>query len=337
MKKLTVLWVIFSLISAPPLFAQEETTSQTITGELADVDEQHQHALEVRPFYEVTIRLTSPYFDTNLIVADAGDAVIASNDDMEGSLNSEVKFRTWENATYNLIVMSMGGDGAYEIDIQATPLEPVDYGEGIIRLATVAPQSFYFEGQKDEIITIFLEEASYLQPYLVLLISDETGQVLRSVSTRDNRAGKGVMNPLPLPASGYYAVTVTFPTIDDEGRPVQPELGDYHFRVERTQIHTISYGETMEGEITPQNQTVIYQFNGHKDHVVTVQVEGEIDTTLSLQYVSNNYELVYSEDDGNLFNPEIYRRKLFVDAEYLLIVRPQDTGKFGNFTLSLTR
>jgi hypothetical protein len=103
---------------------------------------------------------------------------------------------------------------------------------------------------------------------------------------------------------------------------------------------TLEYGESVDGELTLEDPTVTYEFEGEAGDNVTIVMTGPFDTYLVLTDDSG-YELTYDDDSNGNLNSRISVYTLPSDGTYLIIAqsfsyRTGGSGVEGEYTVSLS-
>ncbi len=319
-------------------FAQPDSQQEILSGELPGAESVNRHEMDIPAFHQVRVTLRSTTFDPYLEVYTVAERTIGENDDTDGSLNAVVEFTAMEAETYIFQVSSRNGDGAYEIEVTLTAMSKLNFGVtwAEFLFPDVPARSYYFEAERGDVLIVSVTDIASSAPSVGFTLSDANGDSLYSnfvYDTRDHVLGA----PIAIPAEGVYQLEFWISLQDpNTGRFVEGQA-EFFLRIERDPIEVIHYGDTVEGTLTEDNQVAIYQLDGLQSAGIHAVVDSEIDTTLGIQYISNGYELYYSDDDGAGFNPEFFNYRLHTDTQYLLIVRPAERGLTGTFTLTVTR
>lgn len=106
-------------------------------------------------------------------------------------------------------------------------------------------------------------------------------------------------------------------------------------RIEAQSPISLSYGDSVSGEITSAKTEIEYEFEGNANDTVSIIVSAEDSSTLDLEVTlldSDENELAYN-DDADGVNPAITEQILNTDGTYTVLVSAVD-GE-GNFTLEL--
>jgi hypothetical protein len=101
----------------------------------------------------------------------------------------------------------------------------------------------------------------------------------------------------------------------------------------------IEYGDTVEGELTFDEPTVTYEFEGDAGDTVTIAMQGPFDTYLVVED-EDGFELTYDDDSGGNLTSRITAYELPYDGTYYIIAqsfgyRTGGGGVSGSFTLTI--
>lgn len=137
-------------ISAAPAQADEIFQQQ---GELRPM--QQEYTFSGRAGQAVTISLTSPDFDTLVVLVDPSGSELATNDDYARSLNSTIVITLPSSGTYKVLARSFSGQGGnYTVTVKpATAFDQAYFNAS----------NLYREGNLDEALTA-LNEAIRVDP-----------------------------------------------------------------------------------------------------------------------------------------------------------------------------
>ncbi|MFN8371333.1 MAG: pre-peptidase C-terminal domain-containing protein [Anaerolineae bacterium] len=171
----------------------------------------------------VTIALNSEDFDTYLMLLDPQGATIVYNDDFNG-LNSQInEFELDADGTYTIVARgySTSASGDYTLSLDAEGVERADneddqqpnaadgtaleYGDSVDGQLDQNQQSWTFEGEEGDVITISLESDDF-NTYVEIYTED--GELLES----DNNGGDGsnsLISELELPQDTTYTIVVS--------------------------------------------------------------------------------------------------------------------------------
>lgn len=275
----------------------------------------------------LTINISSSQFDTLLVVTDSEGQVVVSNDDANGSLNSEIDtYIVTHKDDYILSVTSSDGKevGEYELIFNQTHLESLKYGDSVQGiLDETTPEIVYqFDGRKGDVITIQMS-SSTLDSFLTLsnseydMISDaDSGGALNSM-----------IGAYPLPATGNYTIRASKNSYDPDG--------EFIVTLDKVEATPIKINEPIEGRMS--NKPVYYSLTLDRGTVISMNVvsdDGLLDTILNIQHAEYGYSLGYDDDSGYYYDPEI--NNLFINeaGEYIIMVIPALPNTEGEFVLN---
>ncbi len=98
--------------------------------------------------------------------------------------------------------------------------------------------------------------------------------------------------------------------------------------------NAIAYGETVEGALTEDVLSVEYTFSGTAGDVVTIAMNGDFDTLLTLQD-SDGGEIARDDDGGEGTNSLIEGFELPATGSYTIVASSFGGSRTGSYTLSL--
>jgi hypothetical protein len=106
------------------------------------------------------------------------------------------------------------------------------------------------------------------------------------------------------------------------------------------EVAVLEYGDSVDGELTLDEPTVEYEFEGEAGDTVTIVMTGPFDTYLVLQD-DTGYELTYDDDSNGSLNSRISAYALPDDGTYTIVAqsfsyRTGGTGVEGEYTVSLS-
>lgn len=202
-------------------------------------------------------------------------------------------------------------------------------------------QLYVFEGRQGEVITVrMVTIEGDLDPVLVLV--DQRGQgVAYSDDDGDGRAA--LINIFELPASGQYFIIAT-----RFGHEHGLTTGSYEVSLSRQGVNipggsSLEYGDTIIGEIAPEQSQVVYYFSGRRGEVVTIQMlrtSGDLDAFIDL--ANQQGQILISGDDDPLstgsLNAAILNFTLPENGFYILVATRygRESGStFGSYMLSI--
>ena len=307
---------------------------ETVEGTLSEDEPAIVYTFEGEAGQAVTITLISDDFDPYLVLEDADGGVLDTDDDSAGSLDSRIgPFTLPADGTYRIGAYSFasysGGtaaEGDFTLSVAEVELLQIEYSQTIEGTLTAqeTAHEYRFTGQSGDGVVIRLSSDDF-DSYLRRL--DETGLELAS-----NDDGGGSLNsligPFNLPATGTYVIRAS--SLGGSA------TGDYTLALERVELAQIAYGDEVEVEFTPQEQSFFFTFEGTVGEVVNIEVDGDdVDTTLTLQD-PYNYQAFVDEDSGSSWNPEILDYVLTQSGTYTLILSTT-TGASGTVTMTFER
>jgi hypothetical protein len=199
-----------------------------------------------------------------------------------------------------------------------------------------------------DIVNITLSDASddgMLDPYLVLLAPDGSELALNDDSL-SNGGPDGLDSSLDeqrLPADGIYTIVAS--RID---YPRAPDVGEIIVSLELVDrgvidSNRITYGETIEGTINDQNETLRYTFEGDEGDTVTITLrdtsaKNSLDPLLLLEDEDGNVIAENDDDDSGtlaLYDARISTFDLPDDGTYTIVATRAGQNDSGEFALTL--
>jgi hypothetical protein len=281
----------------------------------------------------VIITLISDDFDTYLALLDEDGFELTFDDDSAGSLDSRIgPFSLPDDGEYTIVAQSYAyrvGSGAatgnFTLSLEIFETDVIEYGETVQgTLTSAAPLAYYsFRGASGDSVIIRLSSNDF-DSYLIL--SGPDGYELIS-----NDDGGGNLNsligPYPLPQTGDYMITA---------RSLSgSSTGNYTLSLERAELVELEYGETVTVDFDSSNTIAYFTFNANSGDIIDVEVEGDVDTNLTLNDIYN-YVLAYDEDGGRGYNPELFGVVLNQAGTYTLLLQAPFGGE-GSVELTITR
>jgi hypothetical protein len=317
--------------------AEELTISvgDTVSGELTLAAPSLVYTFEGTEGDTIVISMVSDTVDTYLILEDASGDELARDDDSGGSADARIgPFTLPESGTYRIIAHSYSyersrtpAEGEFTLSLTTFTTRRIEYTQRIEdELTTDALTAFYsFSGQAGDNVVILMESNDF-DSYLTL--TDSEGFELIS---NDDGAGNlnSLIGPFELPETGTYIVEAR--SFGGSG------TGEYTLKLDRAELIEISYGETVEVELTERDNSVYLVFEGEQGDVIdiTVTSSDNLDTTLSLNS-PYNYQEARDDDSGEGLNPAIRGHLLDSNGRYLLLLAAPFGGS-GSVEVTLER
>ena len=281
----------------------------------------------------VTMTMISEDFDTYLTLLDEDGAELSSDDDSAGNLDSRIgPFSLPADGDYTVVAQSYAfrngsgsASGDFTLTLDTFETEVIEYGETINgTLTTTALEALYFfTGSEGDSIIIRLSSDDF-DSYLTL--SDPGGFELIS---NDDSGGNlnSLIGPYTLPQTGEYMITA---------RSLSgSSTGNYVLDFERAEISALEFDETVTVDFDDLNSIAYFTFDANAGDVVDVEVDGDVDTNLTLNDIYN-YQLAYDEDGGRGNNPELFGVVLGDSGTYTLLLQAPFGGE-GSVELTMTR
>lgn len=282
----------------------------------------------------VSVRMTSSLYDVNMAVQDsAGNYIQTTYPGQNGSMGYEnliLPFTLPADGTYAIQINNPSGSpGSYIVTLRNPPLPTVPFNQPVTgSLSPDEPLQFYcFTGKAGDIVSVGLNSGDF-NAFLTLSpfgINDGT------IRSDDNSGGNtnALIGPFSLPVDGVYLVVVR----SNDG----VTTGNYSLLLDRVEMQTISYGETVQADFTPETQSLYYRFDGLNGEIVDIHVDshGTVDTQLTLVDASI-YALTSDDDSANGYDPELLNIMLGQTGAYFIKLNRYDAQGAGRVSLSLT-
>jgi uncharacterized protein YfaP (DUF2135 family) len=319
---------------------------QSLSGSLAGDQNSAAYTFEGEVGQPVTIRLSSSDFDTNVTLSNS-KGVVTSDDDSGGNLNAAIEnFELPATDTYTITVGSFDGSGRGSftlslesgVVVQPTPQatfeatalpagNEITIGSSVSgQLQTGQPTADYtFQGEIGEVVTISLVSSDF-DSYLRL--KDPSGYEL---TTDDDSAGglDARIAAFTLPSNGTYTISVE--TFDSR-------YGAYTLSLSEAVIEQIEYGQTINGALANEGDTVNYRFHGAANDVITIRLASpDFDTNLSLSDSSGTSLVTNDDGGGGGTNSFIGPYTLTTDGDYSILVSSYDSTATGRYALTLNQ
>jgi len=324
----------------------------------------------------VTLTLRAPTFDAYLLLRDSSGAVLAENNNGGGGTDARIRsFTLADGGRYFVEVTSASGSESGDFTLTAQKARFADggdmtYNEIIVgRLSGQDVGRYTFSGRAGDSVVIELTSGDF-DP-LVRLLSDGDVQI----AFNDDAAGlDSRISGVTLPQDGTYTIIVdgyrgmsgqraiegTFvlalesenaalPPVVEQQQPAQATptqsavVQPANPTVPPPQGEAITYGQTVDGQLTEQTQQgVVYTFEGAQGDVVSIIVQsGEFDSLVRV-IAPDGLELAFDDDSGGDLNPLISGLTLPASGTYAVIVDGYrgvngDRVLTGAFTLRLVQ
>ncbi len=312
---------------APSTSALNGTTirvGETVTGALTRAQPAITYTLRAEAGQSINITLSSDAFDAYLTLLDANGNTLAENDDSNGTNAGIQGFLLPQASGYQIRAESYGShdgsgaeQGAFTLAVTEQHISRIEYTQTINdQLTTADPSKDYlFTGQAGDVVVIS-ESSSDFNSYLHLL--DSTGTEL----TSNDNSGSSLdaqIGPYTLTNTGTFTIRAT--SIDGS------TPGAFTLKLNKAQVTPLDYNQSVTVAFTPNISTQYFTFEAAIGDLVTVSVDSgdSIDTSLSL-LDSNNSQIVYDEDGGAGFDPEIYQQLLTSSGIYTIALQAVAPG-----------
>ncbi len=355
----------FGLLLTTPVFAQDETTPDTITyggritGRITDAAPRAVYYFDgLRgDVIAITLRVTGGRLDPTLTVLDTTGTIVASLDDTGGGLSPAIPTLTIpQSGRYFVIVGRFGyglgmTSGDYELAIERIGVSSANgsalrYGDTVINnITNLVPQVYYsFRANEGDIINIrMLRDSGDLDPYLQVVDSNAF-----VIAENDDVLGGDLdanITNLLVEQTGTYIIVAT-----RYGAANGTTAGRFVLTVEEADNSglgnspeaaiAITMGEVSENDLTARYNVRYYRFEAKKDDLVTVRMSrtgGNLDAFLALANAGLQ-ELISDDDGGGGQNAKIEGFLIPADGTYYILATrfDRENGKTtGGYRLEL--
>lgn len=230
----------------------------------------------------------------------------------------------------------------------------ISYGDsvrGVLAEAEGTSSVFYvFAGQAGDVVTITMiaEDTMTLDPYLYLYAADGTTELAQNDDAADRSLGlNSQIDRFTLPNTGQYIIRASHWGSQGNGaftlslQLMQP-LEAIDPSADADVVGTLSYGDSVRGEITREEGEQLYAFDAQAGDVVTITMiaddMNDLDTYLYL-YDATLTELTRNDDAADpsigRFNSQIPGYVISADGTYLIGASRFGSLGAGPYTLTL--
>lgn len=317
----------------------------------------------------ITMIVVDGELDPFLVLSDASQTPLATDDNSGGELNARLTFVIPAAGRYLIQATQAGGippenGGTFNLNLtaatdgealeteEAPPVEetaepsdvPLVQGDStrLVKIQSgasvrdvldrqTALRIYWFEGQEGGQLRVVPEQLADFQPLMVLYDADSVELV---------RSDPGLSLITVLPSDGLYFLGVSLPDARGAG-------GEYEFTFELGETSAeagdyldLTYGQSQQGMIDDSVPAVTYRFRGSEEDVVTITMSragGDLNPYLFLLDASG--QLLYEDNDSGGENGDariVYT--LPASGEYLIIAARQDQEQgttSGSYLLDL--
>ncbi|MEQ9032254.1 MAG: pre-peptidase C-terminal domain-containing protein [Aggregatilineales bacterium] len=336
----------FTLTLNAPTFSAQTVASNTInigTSQSATLAEGEFDTWEFdgESGQQVTINVEGT-FDTTLALLSAAGEQIAFNDDSNGTTNSTLETVDLPVAgTYTIQVGSFGqqSGGDYTVQVRDVPVidaalnvstannaNVIEVGGSVTDTLTVGEQDDWtFSATAGQVLTFTLTGDF---DTILTVLSSRGDQIAFNDDNGDSSNSR--IDSLVLRQSDIYTLRVS--SFADSAS------GDYTLSIIAPQTATsatrrIDFNEETSGSLQ-RGAAQTYTFEGERAQSVTISVNGDFDSTLTL-LDSDGTSLVFDDDSGQGMNARINAFPLPADGTYTVRVGSFNDRGGGNYTLRL--
>jgi len=319
---------VFAQAQQDPVEAGELALGDEVTGEISDDERAFAYTITLEEDAQIVAILSAEDFDCYLTLLDEDGEEIAFDDDGAGNLDSQITYSA-EAGTYMLVAQSYSyrnGSGAgiagdFTLSLNQRVVNSIEYGDRLEGEITGDDEladgnigfAYTFMGSTGDVIVAEHFSGDY-DSYLLLELNGS------QLSYNDDGAGNldSRLGPFTLPDDGEYTLIVRSLGGDD--------TGTFEVTLNTIASVTLEFAEKTTAELTSDTDVLYFQFEASVGDIISVQVDSEVDTNLSISDPSN-YTVTSDEDSGSGNNPEISEFSLSSDGLYTLIIRATETGE----------
>lgn len=278
----------------------------------------------------IYVLLTGSYYDTLLqVFAPSGQTVASTNFSPTGSGLELIVPELPTTGRYTIVVSTYVSGATYTLTWHPITIQPIEYRQTVEGhfTATTHAAVYSFRGRVDEWITYnFLSENVIAVITLYPLHALDRGLSAGGYSGSLNQQ----TGTIQLPSTSDYLLVV-------RGMDVGV-AGDYRLRIAPVEYLPLAYGETVDGNLSFDQPTLQYQFEGEIGDVINISVEsdGTLDTILALN-APDGSPLYFDDDSADFYDPEINGFPLQQSGLFTIVVQPYITGEAGHIQLTLNK
>ncbi len=322
--------------SSAPLFAQfgeeaaPQAVAESISGDFSmdDAPPSRSEAITLGDYEGYVIEITQNSLADYMVIAlDAGapNPVVFISATAIGELDT---YRDTLTAIAGSLVWDSPVPAFSERLSEGETQEGADLGVGALAEGQVAANestSLSLYAEAEQVLQVRVAARGEGQPELSLLSPDgDTVQV-----ATPGFGGTPATVVAQIPATGVYQLQIG----DSSGADI-----DFVIEVEALDVELgggpISYGETGSGFILNGDIGETWTFSGSAGDVVTITVEGEVDSYLELSDAEGTL-LAEDDDSGAGLSAQIQSFELPADGDYTIRVRGFSQSSTGVYSLSL--
>jgi len=329
MHKQLLLYLLITLFTFSTAVAQSNVleSGDIIEAELTEDMLMVEYIFSASEGDQISVTLSSRQFDALLEIVDEDGVVVASNDDSEGSLNSQIRDFEFNRAgDYTIIVTSSGGDetGSYTLTFETATSQSIAYGDTIVGELTVENSEliYQFEGTEGDVISILME-ADIIDTFVSL--STDAGELISD----DDSGGSldALIASFVLPETTTYFINATSFS--------SSASGDFTLSLNKIESTTIAINVPAVAEM--DNVPIYFAFDGVAGQTINVFVRsdsGTLDTRLNLIDVNGN-SIATDDDGGYYLDPELTSVPINQTGQHIVIISPNDANVIGEFTIEV--
>ncbi len=326
---------------------------QTVEGEIDEEYAQQFWFFEGQAGETVNVAMTGrdDFQDTFLELYDSSNILLIQDDDSGGNLAALITaFTLPANDTYRIVARAYSTSvGEYELTLTRIKERPIAYGQTLTgELSAAEPQQrWLFEGQQGDVVNVSMAGLGSLQD-TYLEIRDLDGTLL----AQDDDGGKGEMALVAgftLPYSGTYCISAmhtpspygVYEVEYPYGGPPTPTghpYGSYRLALLQVEVGTLTYGQTVDGELSDEQPQGYWRFAGQPGEAVSVEALNQgslVDTYVEL-YAPDGTLLAEDDDGGEGLSALIGEQMLYQAGNYRIVVRSYGE-QLGAYRLALRR
>ncbi|MBL8146741.1 MAG: PPC domain-containing protein, partial [Anaerolineae bacterium] len=296
------LLLIFSLLvlAVVPLAvsAQADATpiavGDSVDGELTEDATSALYSFEGKEGDSVLITLISDDFDPYLVLSDADENELTTDDDSAGSLDASISFVLPADGEYVITATSYAArnglttsTGAYTLSLETFEIETIEPGETVqgTLTASAPSQTFSFTAAAGDGVTIRLESDDF-DSYLRL---NDPNSV--EIAYNDDGAGNlnSLIGPITLNDSGIYTIVASSLGGSD--------TGDFTLTLSTANLQPVTVDEPLTGELTRANGSAFFTLEASAGDTISISVSSDMDTNLAVND-PYNYQVASDDDSG---------------------------------------
>lgn len=190
---------------------------------------------------------------------------------------------------------------------------------------TESTQEYIFNGKAGDSISVTASSRMF-DTYLDIKSPDGD-----TIYSNDDFGGSldSTIENVVIPTDGDYTIVVSSATSDG--------VGTYDLSLTLWSLATITYGDIIEGQVTPDTPEINYEFKGEAGDTILISMEStEFDTFIDVRD-SDFFGLISDDDSGAGTNSLITGFAIPKTGTYIIAARGYTQQASGNYTLRVQR